>query len=105
MSNLYAFNQIQNRHGQRIYSFSRHKGNTEIEKCINFITSMKVKYIQLTSDTHEVGIIDVICTKGGFEVFNSLGEKINEYDDIGGYKPKTIKDIEEFLNDLGYNLK
>ena len=72
----YSRNEIENKHKQRIYMFSKQPGKTELEKCINFMNSMKSKFIRYDVETINSGTISVIVTPGCvFEVFNLLGER------------------------------
>lgn len=100
----YTRNEIENRHGQRIYYFSKQAGNTELEKCINFNKLMNAKFEILTTKTINSGDISILLIKGGtgcvFEVFNDIGEKVGECEP--NYKPKSILDMQEDLEDLGF---
>ena len=104
----YKFDEIENKYGQRIYMFSKQAGNTEIEKCINFITKMCVGFDRY--DTKVVGGISpnddisvVVTAKSSFEVFNSSGEKIAECDEVG-HRINSLVDIYDDLYDLGFEI-
>lgn len=51
-----------------------------------------------------VEIFSILLTKGGpgcaFEVFNDIGEKVGQCE--ANYKPKSILDMQEDLEDLGF---
>ncbi len=100
----YRFNEIQNKHGQRIYYFSKQPGNTELEKCINFTKMMNVKYnIFNTIDKNNNKKIDIVSTSTSFEVFNDIGDKVGECSE--SYNNITcLNDIIEDLEDLGFNI-
>ncbi len=100
----YSFNEIQNKHGQPIYYFSKQKGNTELEKCINFINQMNSKFIRFDSQTVSSGDITCIVSPDcDCQVFNSLGEKVNQFEI--DFTPATIQDLYDDLSDIGYQLK
>ena len=102
----YNFNEIENRHGQRIYYFSKQPGSTELEKCINFINKMNVKYtIFKAVDKNSNRPIDIVVSgDNSFEVFNYLGEKVGECNNESYNKIKSISDILEDLEDLGFSI-
>jgi hypothetical protein len=98
----YRMNEIQNKHGQRIYYFAKQPGNTELEKCINFINGMKTKYKRFDAQTTNGINITCIVVKGGFEVFNQFEEKVGECEI--NYNPLSIDYMWEDLQDLGFSI-
>lgn len=95
----YSKDEILNRHGQPIYYFSKQSGNTELEKCINFINKMGTEYSKYDVDT-TTGTISIILEPGYLQVFNSIGEKVGEYEIDEEYS----HDITEILGDMGFDL-
>lgn len=102
-----SFNEIENKHGQRVYMFSKQPGNTDLEKCINFIKLMKVKYSIFEEFTDKNEMITIVAVGSSFEVFNDKGEKIEEFNDEDRYgeEIKSIDDVKYTLSDLNINLK
>ncbi len=96
----YSRNEIFNKHGQPIYYFIKQPGNTELEKCINFINTMGGKYTQHDVDTI-IGMVSIILQVGGLQVFNSIGEKVGEYKIDDQYD----HDIPDILSEMGFDLK
>jgi hypothetical protein len=87
--------EIKNKHGQQIYMFAKHPGNTELEKCINFLNKMKVSFEKWT--TKDINGNDTTCVvcKKRVEVFNTNEEKIGEFE--AGYNPSNIGELSEDL--------
>ena len=103
----YNFNEIQNKHGQDIYLFSKQPGKTEMEKFLNFLKIIKEKYKIFEETTINNQKIKIVATHNSFDVFNDKEEKIAEYiinfDNAG--KINTINDILVMLYDLGFEIK
>lgn len=97
----YRLDEIINKHGQRISYFSKQSGKTDKEKCINFLKSSKEKF-KVFQQSSNIGIIYIITENGAFQVFNALGEKINEHDFGESFKISRIENILEELDNLGY---
>jgi hypothetical protein len=109
MIQLYARNEIKNKHGKAIYYFSKSTGNTELDKFKNsyiFNKDSKEYTIQGKNDTLTC-IVDYNDSEheencGHFmKVFNSLGELIE--DTFPGFELQDDSQIsaEEVLQDLG----
>lgn len=100
---LYAFNEIQNKHGQPIYYFSKQSGNTELEKCINFMNQMGTNFIQFDSPTINSGDIScIVIPDSDCQVFNNIGEKVGQFEI--DYTPNMIHDMYDDLNDIGFQI-
>lgn len=110
----YTRNEITNKHGQRIYMFSKRPGNTELEKCIDFLTHMCAgtshTFYRFDTQTLSGDNISIIATgvgpngEGGFEVFNSLGEKVGECECTWYVFPPSVQDMSDDLDDLGFSI-
>ena len=105
----YSFSEIENKHGQRIYNFSKQPGITELDKCINFINAFGSSFKRFDTRTIDGQDITCIVTEGdSFEVFNSVGEKVGEYDsqinERVDYKITCVEDILTELEDLGFEI-
>ena len=82
--------------------FSKQPGNTELEKWFNFISKSNIKFTQWNVTTTDNQDIICMVVSKGVEVFNSLGEKVGEFEIE--FKPKTVQDLWEYLGDLGFNI-
>ncbi len=102
----YRFDEIENKHVQRVYMFSKQPGNNDLEKCINFINRMGVGFDRYDTKTIQGDDITIIVTaKSAFEVFNSAGEKIGECDTyVSNNQISSLSDMHDDLNDLGINV-
>lgn len=95
----YTAQQIKNRHGQRIYMFSKQPGNTELEKCIIFLNKTKIEFQLFGTES-----IQVVYSGGSIEIFNGDGEKVGELEDISCDNPQSIDDLSEDIRDLGFEI-
>ena len=95
----FSFNEIQNKHNQRIYMFSKFPGNSEMEKCINFLKAIKESY-NLSLITIDGNKINVLLQDGSFELFNDLEEKIGEYEDEDINIRTDVCELEDTIYDL-----
>jgi len=85
--------------------FSKQPGNTELDKCMNFITRMGVGFDRYDVKTISGDDITLIVTaKSSFEVFNNLGEKVAECDDEVGHRITNVSDMQDDLSDLGFEI-
>lgn len=99
---LYSKSEIKNKHDQPIYMFSKQTGNTELEKYINFLNAMKVKFIKLTTTPQNTSTITCIVIAGNFCVFNNQEELINRCEDFvsKSISNLSIIDLLEDLSDM-----
>lgn len=88
----FTFDEIQNKHGQPIYYWSKQPGNTELEKYKNFITAMGQTLgtefiIPDKAGLDMTCIVDVEEGPEGYSLicFNHLGETIFQTEDC--YNP------------------
>jgi len=96
----FRFDEIQNKHGQRIYMFSNQNGNTELEKCLNSLKNNKYKLFEINTPQNQV--VKIVAEQGCFQVFNDKEEKIDECDFGGTDLVNSVDDIADYLCDLGY---
>lgn len=95
----YSFDEIENKHGQPIYYWSKQPGNTELEKYKNFITAMGLTLGTEYTIADKAGL-DMTCivdTKEGPDgysliCFNHLGETIFQTEDCYGTTKEDITD-------------
>jgi hypothetical protein len=92
----YRFNEIINKHGQYIAYFSSQPGNTDLERCLNFLGNSKKEEIT-DPDGNK---LYVVLEKDCFQVFNEIGEKVGAMDGLSGIK--SLDDVSDYLSDLGY---
>jgi hypothetical protein len=120
----FRFDELINKHGQSINMFSKQPGNTELEKCINFLNSWNnlsnnsAKFTQFLVNTNignvtcvvldiflvNTNIGNVTCVVldiDGVEIFNNKGEKIGQSED---YQINSVDDLYDPLDDIGITL-
>lgn len=103
----FRFDELINKHGQSINMFSKQPGNTELEKCINFLKSWNnlsnnsAKFTQFVVDTNIGEVTCVVLDINGVEIFNNKGEKIGQSED---YQIHQVDDLYDPLDDIGITL-
>lgn len=103
----FRFDELINKHGQSINMFSKQPGNTELEKCINFLKSWNnlsnnsAKFTQFVVDTNIGEVTCVVLGSSSVEIFNNKGEKIGQSED---YQIHQVDDLYDPLDDIGITL-
>lgn len=114
MAKLFRRDEIFNRHNQPIYLFASQVGNTDLEKYLNLLNGWglveDVDYKIFSNVATNIGNITLIADEQNNEegyvtciqIFNDLGEKINEIQ-IDGLDFNMLNDVSELRYDLSDN--